>query len=170
MAAPGSQVLSTSPGLEEAPLRKQGAQAGLLGALLVAAWFLYLDAVRGRAFFTPTVLATALLKGGAGLQPETLVPSIPLTVVFTVLHSLVFVTLGVIAGELLYRFAHVRSRALIALLLFGVLCLGFFAFAVNVSAVGPRAVAVRDALVGNAIAALGMTAYLVRNLPGRPPR
>jgi hypothetical protein len=76
------------------------------------------------------------------------------------------VAIGLGMAELLYRVAHVRSRALIALLFFAVLCLGFFAFALNVSAVGPQAVVARDALIGNAIAALAMTLYLARFLPG----
>lgn len=63
-----------------------------------------------------------------------------------------------------------RSRALVALLLFGALCLSFFAVALNVSAVGPQGVIVRDALIGNGIAAFAMTAYLARNLPERPAR
>lgn len=157
-------------GLDAAYLRKEGALAGVLGAVLLAAWFLYLDVLRGQAFYTPTVLATALLHGGAALEaPETIQPSIPLTLLFTVMHGLIFVAIGVAAGELLYRFARVRSRALIGLLLFGVLCLGFFAFAVNVAAVGSKGIAVRDTLIGNAIAALGMTTYLARNLSGRSP-
>jgi hypothetical protein len=90
-----------------------------------------------------------------------------LTLLFTVLHGLVFVGAGVGVAEFLYRVARVRSRALIALLVFGVLCLGFFAFALNVSAVGPQAVIARDALIGNALAALAMTGYLARILPAQ---
>jgi ABC-type sugar transport system permease subunit len=172
MVAPAeSHVPSANPALDLGALRRQGAVAGILGAALLAAWFLYRDVLRGKPLFTPTVLATALLQGGAGLQaPETLAPSIGLTLLFTVLHTLVFVAIGVGAAELLYRVAHVRSRALLALLLFGALCLSFFAVALNVSAVGPQAVVVRDALIGNGIAALGMTAYLARNLPEHPAR
>jgi hypothetical protein len=168
MVAPAeSQVPSPSPSpaLDVGSLRRQGALAGIFGAALLAAWFLYVDVVREKPFFTPTLLATALRHGGAGLQaPETIQPSLALTLLFTALHTLAFVVIGVLTAELLYRFAHVRSRALITLVLFGVLCLGFFAVALNVSAVGPGAVVVRDALVGNAIAALAMTAYLARNL------
>jgi hypothetical protein len=147
-------------------LRRQGAVAGIFGAVMLAAWFLYRDVVRGKPLFTPTVLGKALLEGRAGLgAPETIEPSIGLTLLFTVLHALVFVAIGVGVAEFLYRVARVRSRALIALLFFGVLCIGFFAFALNVAAVGPQAVVARDVLVGNAIAALAMTGYLARILP-----
>jgi hypothetical protein len=139
--------------------------AGIFGAAMLAAWFLYRDVVKEKPLFTPTVLAKSLLQGGAGLETETVEPSIGLTLLFTILHTLVFVAIGVGVAELLYRVARVRSRALIALLFFGVLCLGFFAFALSVSAVGPQAVVARDALIGNAIAALAMTLYLARLLP-----
>jgi hypothetical protein len=172
MGAPAeSHVPSVNPPLDHRSLLQQGAVAGIFGAALLAAWFLYRDVVRGKPLFTPTLLGTALLKGGGGLErPETLEPSIGLTLLFTTLHTLVFVAIGVGAAELLYRFAHVRNRALIALVLFGALCLGFFAVALNVFAVGPQAVAVRDALIGNALAAFGMAAYLARNLPEAPAR
>lgn len=151
---------------DAARFRKQGAVAGLFGALLLAAWFLYVDVVRGEPLFTPTLLANALLSGGvAGEGAETLRGSILMTVLFTAVHGLVFVLIGLGVAEVVLRFAHARSTALIVLLLFCVLCAAFFAFALNVSAVGSQGVAVRDALVGNAIAAFGMAAYLMRNLP-----
>jgi hypothetical protein len=162
-----SGVPTASPALEAGALRRQGVFAGLFGACMLAAWFLYRDVVRGKPLFTPTVLADAIFEGRAGVAaPETIEPSIGPTLLFTVLHALVFAALGLGMAELLLRVAHVRRRALIALLLFGVLCLGFFAFALNVSAVGPQAVIARDALIGNAIAALAMTVYLARILPG----
>ncbi len=157
-----------SPALDAGALRRQGAVAGLFGAATLAAWFLYRDTIRGKPLFTPTVLATALLEGRTGIEaPDRIEPSLGLTVLFSVLHALVFAGIGVGMAEVLCRVARVRSRALIALLVFGVLCIGFFAFALNVAAVGPQAVVARDALIGNAIAALAMAAYLARILPGR---
>ena len=162
-----SRVQSASPALDAGALRQQGVYAGLFGAAMLAAWFLYRDVVRGKPLFTPTVLAKAIFEGRAGVAaPETIEPSIGATLLFTVLHALVFAAIGLGMAELLLRVAHVRRRALIALLFFGVLCLGFFAFGLNVSAVGPQAVIARDALIGNAIAALAMTVYLARILPG----
>jgi len=74
------------------------------------------------------------------------------------------------AAYVLHRFAVIRHRALIIVLVFTVLCLGFFAFAANVSALGPETVAFRDALVGNAIAAFAIGAYLARLLPREDER
>jgi hypothetical protein len=151
--------------IDAAAFRKQGAVAGLFGAMLLAAWFLYVDVVQGHPLFTPTLLANALFWRGAAPAAESLQGSMLKTVLFTALHALVFVLIGLGGAEVLLRFARVRSRALLALLLFGMLCVVFFAFALNVAAMGPQGVAVRDALIGNAIAAFGMAAYLARNLP-----
>src|SRR5262249_54215273 len=149
---------------------RQGALAGLFGASLLAFWFLSLALLRGEPLFTPTLLGTALLRGQGAAAPQPLVASIWLTLLFTVVHGLVFVVVGVAAAAFLERFTLFRTRALIILLIFGVLCLGFFVVAANVAAIGPRGIAVRDALIGNAIAAFAMGAYLARFLPsGRTP-
>jgi ABC-type glycerol-3-phosphate transport system permease component len=150
---------------DTAAFRMQGALAGLFGASLLASWFLYLDVLRGKPLFTPTLLATALLWGPGTQAPQTLVGSVWLTLLFTVVHGLVFVAVGIGAAYFLERFALFRTRALIILLIFGVLCLGFFAVAANISAIGPQGIAVRDAFIGNAIAAFAMGAYLARFLP-----
>jgi hypothetical protein len=141
----------------------QGAFAGLFGAVLLAGWFLYIDViVRGEALFTPTVLASALLGWGVPAVPQS---SIGLTLLYTLVHGAVFVGIGMGSAYLLHRFAVIRHRGLIVLLVFTVLCLGFFLFAAIVSALGPKTIAIRDALVGNAIAALAIGAYLARLLP-----
>ncbi len=166
-AAAESDVPNVRRASDAAAVRKQGALAGLLGAILLAGWFLYVDAIRGNPLFTPTLLATAFLGQEGTITPQSVRGSLPLTLLFTVLHALVFVAIGIGAAYVLDRFAFVRNRALLILLIFGVLSLGFFAFAANVSAIGPQAVAVRDALIGNAIAAIAIGAYLARNLPLR---
>jgi hypothetical protein len=140
---------------------RQGALAGLFGATLLAGWFLYIDVIlRGQPLFTPTLLASALL--GWGVPPQA---SIGLAFLYTLVHGVVFVGIGIGAAYLLHRFAVIRHRALIIVVVFTVLCLVFFAFAANVSALGPETIATRDALLGNAIAAFAIGAYLARLLP-----
>ena len=166
VTAPAERLVATERRTSDtAAFLLQGALAGLFGASLLAAWFLYLDVLRGEPLFTPTLLATALLRGGATPAPHTLVESVWLTLLFTVVHGLVFVAVGIGAAAFLERFALFRTRALLISLIFGVLCLGFFAVAAGISAVGPQGVAVRDAFIGNAIAAFAMGAYLARFLP-----
>ena len=76
-----------------------------------------------------------------------------------------FVAVGIGVAYFLERIALFRTRELMILLIFGVLCLGFFAVAAGISAIGPQGIAVRDAFIGNAIAAIAMGAYLARFLP-----
>ncbi|MBI4408306.1 MAG: hypothetical protein HY561_01280 [Gemmatimonadetes bacterium] len=46
---------------------EEGIVAGLIGASVVAVWFLVFDVVRGRVFFTPGALGSALFFGAAEL-------------------------------------------------------------------------------------------------------
>ena len=71
--------------------------AGILGALTVAVWFLAVDMLHGRPFHTPTVLGTALF--GRGVWPatlDTLPPSFEMVAMFTWVHVLAFVGVGVV--------------------------------------------------------------------------
>src|SRR5215813_6785332 len=46
---------------------EEGLVAGLIGAAVIAVWFLVLDTVGGRPFHTPTILGRAIFLGGQGL-------------------------------------------------------------------------------------------------------
>ena len=166
VTAPAEAYVATEKHTSNAAaFRRQGALAGIFGASLLASWFLYLDTVRGKPLFTPTLLARALLGGNGTAAPQTLAETVWLTLLFTVVHGLVFVAVGIGAAYFLERVARFRTRTLIIALIFGVLCLAFFAVAATVSVIGPQGVAVRDAFIGNAIAAFAMGAYLARFLP-----
>src|SRR5207344_163340 len=83
-------------------LYQEGLTAGLLGAATIAIWFLLVDTVSGRPLYTPTLLGTALFRGGAGLDsPETLPISFDMVLVFTWIHLLIFGIIGGIASHLL---------------------------------------------------------------------
>ena len=149
---------ATQTNFDLARLRKHGVVAGLVGAGLMAAWFFVLDAMRGHALFTPTLLAHVLLSGGAGAHvPE---PSLGLTLMFTAVHVVAFAAIGLLAAEFLHRFDLVHNRALSLVLMFGALCVAFATFAVIFPAIGPDRISMRDAFLGNLIAATGMAAYL----------
>lgn len=172
MAAPSaSPVPSERRGPDPSAYRRHGILAGLFGAALLAAWFAILDLLRGHPLATPTLLARALLSGGMdGATATTVEPSLGLTLVFTAVHALAFAAIGFAVAELIHRFGLERSRALLLVLLFGALCVAFFSFGVLFAAVGHDAITVRDAFLGNAIAAFGMAGYLQRALGGRYAR
>ena len=71
-----------------------GAIAGLLGAGVVALWFLIFDAARGRTFETPALLAAAILHGS---HPDG-ISAIQLMMEYSVLHFGAFIIAGIIGG------------------------------------------------------------------------
>ncbi len=146
--------------LSRHPLR-QGFIAGLIGATAIAVWFLVVDAIANRPFFTPTVLGAALfdLIGGAfgGRDQFTNVA------MYTLVHYALFVVIGVLATYATNLLERKPSKltglvALFVALEFGVLAL--------------TAVLVRSPLFGtiawwqfgiaNLIAAFSMGMYIWR--------
>ena len=74
----------------------EGIRAGLVGASVIALWFLLVDTFAGRPLYTPTVLGAALFHGGAGIENESAVtPSLELVAGFTWVHYLVFMLIGI---------------------------------------------------------------------------
>src|SRR5213594_2723860 len=151
-AEPGIARQESPPSPATSNVYAEGILAGLVGAGAIAIWFLILDTIRGRPFYTPTVLATALFRGTGGLSaPEQLSPSLELVLSFTWVHVLAFLLIGLAAA----RFVGVAERnpdfGFGVVLLF-VLFSAFFAEPVL------HAVAWQSVLVGNLIAAAAMAA------------
>jgi hypothetical protein len=71
---------------------REGLAAGLLGAAVVALWFLAIDTIQGEPLRTPRVLAVAFL--GAG-------PGGPAVLLYTLAHGVAFVLLGLLASVLI---------------------------------------------------------------------
>ena len=116
--------------LSRHPLR-EGVVAGLLGATSVAVWFLLLDMLAGRPFFTPAVLGARLFQllggeyGGRGLLVH--------VAAYTVFHVAAFVALGIVTAEATNAMERKPSVFNGLLALFVVLELGYLA-AVRVAA------------------------------------
>lgn len=165
MAAPSmAPVPSERRDLDPAEFRKHGMIAGLLGAAVLAGWFLILDLLRGQPLATPTFLARVVLSGGASETFQSVEGSIGPTVVFTIVHALAFAVIGVTVAEFLRRFDLVHSKALTVVLLVGSLCIAFVTFALMFAAVGADGITLRDAFIGNVLASFAMTGYLGRVL------
>jgi len=71
---------------------REGIIGGLLGATLVAVWFLIYDAARGRPFRTPALLGAATFQGVT--DPSTVPVAPHLVAQYTVLHGVVFALIG----------------------------------------------------------------------------
>jgi hypothetical protein len=151
---------------ELSKLYQEGVIAGILGAATVAIWFLIVDAFNGRPLYTPTVLGTALFKGGQGLtSPESLSVNLDMVLMFTWVHGLVFIIIGGIASRLLGLAEHNANLGFGILLLFVVFEFGFVAVNIVFADAVLRALTWQAVLVGNLLAAMVMGGYFWRHHP-----
>jgi len=74
-------------------LLSQGLTVGFYGAVAVALWFLVLDIVSGRPFFTPAALGSALFGGAA--SPAEVSVSVGVVAAYTMVHFGAFFAVGV---------------------------------------------------------------------------
>ena len=106
-----------------------GVIAGLIGAVTVAIWFLFIDTVTHLPLYTPTVLGEGLFIGRRGLAPNAGEQvSLKLTLMYSWVHGLVFIVLGVIAAYLLLLPKRKFHLGIVLLSLFAVLELGFVGY------------------------------------------
>ncbi|MFN8650733.1 MAG: hypothetical protein U0133_02375 [Gemmatimonadales bacterium] len=70
----------------------EATDAGLLGALAVAVWFLIHDSLRGRPLLTPSVLGQLFLLGNP--HPVTSSIDFGAMILYTVVHFLLFLAFG----------------------------------------------------------------------------
>jgi hypothetical protein len=137
---------------------REGIIAGMIGAAIVAVWFLIYDAARGRPpFRTASLLGAATFEG---LKDPSSVPvAAHLVLQYTVLHGVVFAMIGVLIAYLIVTAQREPSRLL--MLFIALMCFEVFFLAVVVG-LAPQvlgAVAWWAILVGNVLAASGMLTY-----------
>jgi len=136
-----------------------GLIAGIIGAAVIAIWFLFLDTVSGLPFYAPTVLGTALFLGPEDLaSTEGVQLSLKLTLMYTWVHVLVFVMLGEIAAYLLLLTGKNPNFGF-CLLLFVILELGFVGTAFVFAEPVLDQLAWPAVLLGNLLAAAAMACY-----------
>ena len=82
-----------------APIFREGIGAGVIGAAVVASWFLLFDLARGRPLLTPALLGTAVFQGAP--SPAELHVSFAPVIGYTILHGLAFIAFGVIAAAVI---------------------------------------------------------------------
>ena len=142
---------------------REGVLAGFLGAAAVAIWFLILDTVAGRPFYTPQMLGSSLatLFGATGDGN-----AIPLVLGYTLVHFAAFIIVGLIASAVVNG-AEGEPSVLIG---FAILFVAFEVAWYGWSAILSRSdrfgsLAWYAVLVGNLIAAASMGTYLWRAHP-----
>jgi hypothetical protein len=138
-----------------------GVIAGMIGAAIVAVWSLFLDAVTRLPLYTPTVLGEGLFLGEQSFasHPEDQV-SLKLTMMYSGVHGLVFMALGMIAAYLLLFPKRKLHLGISFLLLFAILELGFLGTAFVLAKPVLDKLTWPIVLIGNFLAAAGMACYL----------
>jgi hypothetical protein len=103
----------------------EGTIAGVIGATVVAAWFLIVDSIAGHALVTPAVLGASLFDvvGRGGERP--LLTNVAF---YTVVHYAAFVVVGIVAANMVRVAARRPSLGMLFGVLFVVFELGFFAW------------------------------------------
>jgi hypothetical protein len=145
---------------------EEGLVAGLLGAAVIAIWFLVLDTAAGRPFHTPTILGTAIFRGGQGLgSPETVPVSFEMVLLYTWVHALVFCVLGGVAARLLAVADRQPNAGFGILLIFVVFEFGFLVVTLFFAEPVLRALTWPAILGGNLLAAVAMGTYFWRRHP-----
>ena len=137
--------------------------ARVVGASVIALWFLLVDTFAGRPFYTPTVLGAALFHGGAGIENESAVtPSLELVAGFTWVHYLVFMLIGIGAARLMALAERNPSFGFGIVLFFAVFEFGFLLASMIFAEGALQRLAWPAVVVGNLLAAVGMGLVLWR--------
>ncbi len=128
MATHDTHLSSHSLDLEkEVPWILRGLITGVVGASVVAVFFLIQDLLRGQPFWTPSALGSALLLGRSVAPGDPVQPS--MVVAYSAAHATVFLAAGLFAAFALAD-ASVRQvrRGALAIMMTGTL---FTAFAMS---------------------------------------
>jgi hypothetical protein len=132
---------------------REGVVAGLIGAAVVALWFLIIDTIQGEPLRTPQVLAVAFLKAQPG-------PSAVL--LYSLVHGMAFVAFGLVAAVLIAG-AEREPMLLFALVIgFTAFEVFFFGAVVMVARWVLDEVSAWTIFVGNLLAAASMLVYFFK--------
>jgi len=142
---------------------REGIFAGLIGAAVVAGWFLVLDMVVGRLLFTPAALGSALFLGAE--NPAAVQVTAATVLGYTVIHVGAFVIAGVVFAAMLAQAERQSSMLLAIVLLFVTsmtLVIGLMAILASwvLAALTWWGIA-----IGNLLAAAAMAAFLWKRHP-----
>src|SRR5712691_4991081 len=95
----GEAKMATAMAPAQRSVLREGIVAGVIGAAVVAVWFLFFDIARGRPFLTPGLLGAAVFQGVT--NPTGLEITVANVVGYTLIHGLAFIAFGVVAASLM---------------------------------------------------------------------
>jgi hypothetical protein len=137
----------------------EGFITGIIGAGVVAAWFLLLDTIQHVPLWTPSLLGTVLFKGAdAALHHQQVDPG--MVAAYTLVHHAAFIGVGVVASFLVSEIERIPPLgiALVFLFVFFETAFQIFLLAMGEPLLG--GIAFWGVAIANLLAAGGMAAYL----------
>lgn len=144
----------------------EGMMAGVIGASIVALWFLLVDVAFREALFTPSLVGDFLF--GPDADPHALPIDLERVSAVIVLHGLAFMALGVASAWFVSRFVKHPKTLGLFLALFALLE-GFFVAGSALAMPGAASEIGHGWIAAaNALSAIGMALYLRRSRHVRP--
>jgi hypothetical protein len=142
----------------------EGIRAGILGAAVVAVWFVVVDLIMGRPLYTPMTLGEALRSIFGPVPTDA---NVQLVVMYTVVHFAVFILVGVLAAWIMNASEGEPGHLAGLFLLFIVFEAGFYLYLYLLAQNG-RFVDIAWYQIGaaNLLSAFAMGRYLFRAHPG----
>jgi len=136
---------------------REGAIAGVIGAVVVAGWFLVYDAAAGEIFRTPAILGAAIFQGI--FNPAQVRVTIPLVLGYTALHFFAFVMFGIATAVLLRAADFEPVFALAAIFLLAIFEIFFVGALAAFDEAAIAALGFWKILAGNVLAMVAMLIY-----------
>ena len=137
---------------------REGIITGLIGAGVVAGWFLLFDVLRGRPFFTPGALGSALFLGSSTVGEVSV--NAATVIGYTVLHIVAFTVTGFFAAAIVTAAEDTPPLILGAVMFFAVFEAFFMGLLAMVAKFLLGDLAWWTIAVGNILAAVVMGWYL----------
>lgn len=138
----------------------EGFITGIIGAGVVAAWFLLLDTIQNVPLWTPSLLGTVLFKGAdAATNHHAVDPG--MVAAYTLVHHAAFIGVGLVASFLVSEIERIPPLgiALVFLFVFFETAFQIFLLAMGGPLLG-SSIAFWGVAVANLLAATAMAAYL----------
>jgi hypothetical protein len=143
---------------------REGVTAGLVGAIVVALWFMGYDLASGNSFHTPAILGAMVFQNAN--MTDGIKATLPLVLGYTILHFFAFVTFGVALAILLAASEWEPFMALGAMLLLAVFEVFFVGFVSLVDQSALEVLGWWKIVAGNILALIAMTTYFIRSHRG----
>ncbi len=136
---------------------REGALAGIIGAVVVAVWFLVCDVAAGEIFRTPALMGAAIFQGI--FDPRQVRVTLPLVLGYTALHFFIFVMFGIATAVLLLAADYEPVFALAAIFLLAIFEIFFVGALALFDQAALTALGFWKILVGNVLAIVAMLSY-----------